>query len=82
MQKRVPLVNNSRYEELITFVEDRPGHDHRYSINSKKIQEELGWVPTENFKTGIEKTVAWYLEHPKWCQSVSGNYDQERLGLN
>jgi dTDP-glucose 4,6-dehydratase len=50
------------YAELITFVKDRPGHDRRYAIDSRKIQAELGWRPEESFKSGLKKTVRWYLE--------------------
>ena len=51
----------SRYEELITYTEDRPGHDQRYAIDSEKIRRDLGWYPQETFESGIEKTVKWYL---------------------
>ncbi|MDD6088835.1 MAG: dTDP-glucose 4,6-dehydratase [Desulfovibrionaceae bacterium] len=56
-----PRANGKKYESLMTFVEDRPGHDQRYAINSEKIMTELGWKPEETFDTGIEKTVRWYL---------------------
>jgi len=55
---------------LITFVQDRPGHDRRYAINAKKIQRELGWKPAEGFEHGLGKTVRWYLEHGDWVKSV------------
>lgn len=51
------------HNELITFVNDRPGHDFRYAIDSNKIQSQLGWTPQETFETGLEKTVRWYLKH-------------------
>jgi dTDP-glucose 4,6-dehydratase len=70
------------YEELITFVEDRPGHDIRYAIDASKIQRELGWVPRETFESGLRKTVEWYLANKDWWQSVlDGSYQGERLGL-
>lgn len=70
------------YSELIRFVQDRPGHDKRYAIDAGKIQRELGWVPRETFKSGIEKTVDWYLGHLSWCQRVQdGSYQRERLGV-
>ena len=69
------------YEELIHFVEDRPGHDYRYAIDSTKLRDELGWRPLETFKTGLRKTVLWYLNNNEWCESVSKHYNQERLGL-
>jgi len=51
-----------KYQEQITFVKDRPGHDLRYAIDATKIETELGWKADENFETGIRKTIAWYLE--------------------
>ena len=51
------------YKEQITFVGDRPGHDFRYAIDASKIEKELGWSADENFESGIEKTIAWYLEN-------------------
>ncbi|MBW2100099.1 MAG: dTDP-glucose 4,6-dehydratase [Deltaproteobacteria bacterium] len=61
--------------ELITFVTDRPGHDLRYAIDSSKLQNELGWVPTESFNTGIKKTIQWYLDNKKWVERIkTGEY--------
>jgi dTDP-glucose 4,6-dehydratase len=72
----------SRFEDLITFVTDRPGHDQRYAIDASKIQNELGWVPQETFETGLAKTIDWYLENQTWCDHVrDGSYQGERLGL-
>jgi dTDP-glucose 4,6-dehydratase len=69
-------------ESLITFVTDRPGHDHRYAVDSSKIQRELGWRPRESFESGLRATVAWYLENRAWWERVrSGGYRGERLGL-
>jgi dTDP-glucose 4,6-dehydratase len=63
------------YARLITFVNDRPGHDRRYAINAEKIERELGWRPAETFDTGIRKTVEWYLENQLWVSRVqSGAY--------
>jgi dTDP-glucose 4,6-dehydratase len=60
---------------LITFTKDRAGHDRRYAIDSGKLQRELGWVPSVDFKVGLEKTVAWYLQNEKWLEGVtSGSY--------
>ena len=70
-----------RYEDLITFVTDRPGHDARYAIDASKIGRELGWKPQETFESGIRKTVQWYLENRSWWQRVlDGSYRLERLG--
>ncbi len=71
----------ARYEDLITFVKDRPGHDQRYAIDASKIQRELGWVPEETFASGLRKTVQWYLNNLEWCRHVQdGSYQRERLG--
>ena len=78
-----PQANGQAYESLITFVKDRPGHDLRYAIDATKIQNELGWTPTETFETGIRKTVEWYLNNLDWCHRVQdGSYQRERLGVN
>ena len=72
---------NGNYKNLITFVKDRPGHDHRYAIDSTKIQNELGWKPIETFTTGIRKTIKWYLENENWWREIQNmKYNQERLG--
>ncbi|MCS3601280.1 dTDP-glucose 4,6-dehydratase [Buttiauxella sp. BIGb0471] len=72
-----------RFEDLITYVTDRPGHDLRYAIDASKIERELGWKPTETFESGIRKTVEWYLANESWWQRVKdGSYSRERLGLN
>lgn len=71
-----------KYEDLITFVTDRPGHDVRYAIDAGKIGRELGWSPQETFESGIRKTVEWYLTHKKWWSRVlDGSYNRERLGV-
>jgi len=72
----------SSYQELKTFVADRPGHDRRYAIDAGKIRTELGWQPAYDFESGLAKTVRWYLDHRKWCEIVQkGNYQGERLGV-
>ena len=72
----------ARYEDLITFVTDRPGHDQRYAIDASKIERELGWTPRETFESGIRKTVQWYLDNQSWCEHVKdGSYQGERLGV-
>lgn len=69
------------FSSLITFVQDRPGHDHRYAIDASKIEKELGWTPQETFESGLKKTVLWYLNNEKWWQRVlDGSYSLERLG--
>ena len=70
------------YQDLIRFVQDRPGHDRRYAIDASKIRADLGWVPRESFETGLRKTVEWYLENRAWCERVQdGSYRRERLGV-
>ncbi len=76
------LPQTFRYDELIEFVQDRPGHDRRYAVDSSKIKNELGWMPYETFESGIRKTVIWYLENRQWWERVlNGSYRRERLGL-
>ena len=70
-----PRADGKPYEEQITYVQDRPGHDRRYAIDASKIEHELGWKPAETFETGIRKTVRWYLDNQGWVQNVtSGAY--------
>jgi dTDP-glucose 4,6-dehydratase len=70
------------HERLISFVADRPGHDARYAIDAAKIEGELGWRAAETFETGLEKTVAWYLERRDWWEPLRQRvYAGERLGL-
>ncbi|MCL6331919.1 dTDP-glucose 4,6-dehydratase [Pectobacterium carotovorum subsp. carotovorum] len=71
-----------KYESLITYVTDRPGHDLRYAIDASKIYNDLGWKPQESFESGIRKTVQWYLENEQWwCRVKDGSYAGERLGI-
>jgi len=68
-------LNGKRYEDQITFVKDRPGHDRRYAIDATKIIEQLNWTPKESFESGILKTIQWYLEHPDWVSAIAnGSY--------
>ena len=60
-----------KFKDLITFVEDRPGHDFRYAVDTTKIQEDLDWIPNETFASGLKKTVEWYINNQIWCQRVS-----------
>ncbi|MFA0087048.1 dTDP-glucose 4,6-dehydratase [Vibrio sp. 10N.261.51.F12] len=71
-----------KYQDLITYVTDRPGHDVRYAIDASKIERELGWTPEETFESGIRKTVQWYLNNREWWSRVlDGSYSGERLGI-
>jgi dTDP-glucose 4,6-dehydratase len=72
---------SGKYEDLITYVADRPGHDLRYAIDPSKLMNELGWKPQENFDTGIRKTVQWYLDNEWWWKPIrEKKYSGERLG--
>jgi dTDP-glucose 4,6-dehydratase len=83
LDEMVPNSPHLPHKSLITFVEDRPGHDRRYAIDASKIRDELGWTPNETFSTGLRKTVAWYLENSEWVEQViSGAYRGQRLGLS
>lgn len=65
----------ANYQDLITYVKDRPGHDLRYAIDASKIKKDLGWVPVETFESGLRKTVEWYLANQEWVKHVqSGEY--------
>ena len=82
MDQLVPRTNSEKYENLITYVTDRPGHDFRYAIDASKIRNKLNWQPKESFATGIEKTIQWYLENEPWWKAIqNNNYQQKRLGV-
>jgi len=73
-------LGSSPSSSLIQFVVDRPGHDQRYAINSKKIQDELDWAPQEQAVTSLNKTVQWYMQNRDWRISIlDGSYRVERL---
>ena len=73
---------NGSYRNLITFVDDRPGHDKRYAVDSSKLQNTLKWEPKESFQSGIKKTIEWYLNNEEWWRKIQrNNYNQQRLGL-
>ena len=68
-------IGSGNRENLITFVEDRPGHDRRYAIDASKIKAELGWQPEHDFESGLRKTVEWYLENKNWLEAcINGEY--------
>src|SRR5215207_4722478 len=77
-----PNGGSSPRERLVTFVEDRPGHDLRYAIDASKLRDELGWAPSETFESGLRKTVQWFIENEAWWSRIrSGLYRGERLGI-
>lgn len=70
-----------KYRDLIEFVDDRPGHDFRYAVDSSKVKDLIGWSPQENFYSGLRKTVEWYLDNEEWWSGLLSNaYQLERLG--
>ena len=72
-----PLESGKKRTSLITFVQDRLGHDRRYAIDPTRISEEIGWTPSVTFEQGIEKTIDWYLANRNWVDSViDGSYQQ------
>jgi len=77
-----PASTGKKYETLIQFVKDRPGHDRRYAIDSRKIESELGWQPAESFESGLKKTVHWYLEHMDWVKDVTSGEYQKWVNTN
>ena len=81
LDKRQLLPDGRSRRELITFVTDRPGHDRRYAIDATKLEDELGWRAQEDFASGLERTVDWYLANRWWWEPIrSGTYAGERLG--
>lgn len=81
LDKKIPRADGVDYSTLITHVFDRPGHDRRYAINCRKIEQELGWKAKESFASGLEKTVDWYLTNRSWADEITAKkYARERLG--
>ena len=78
-EKRPDALNGSHHD-LITFVEDRPGHDWRYAIDASKIETELGWAPEVSFEEGLRRTVDWYVEHRNWVRAVGRDADEGATG--
>lgn len=76
-------IGHNSHRDLITFVEDRPGHDLRYAIDASKARRDLGWGPLETLASGLRKTVLWYLDNEEWWRRVrNGSYQGQRLGLD
>lgn len=82
LDKLRPRPDGKSFQEQITFVTDRPGHDFRYAIDASKIREQLGWVPKQNASTGFQATVEWYLNNGNWCENIlTGKYNLSRQGV-
>ncbi len=81
LDEKRPLSDGRTRRALITFVEDRPGHDRRYAIDPRKVERELGWSQQETFQTGLSKTIDWYLENEWWWRPIrEQRYAGARLG--
>jgi len=76
-----PRVGSKPYSDLIAYVADRPGHDHRYAIDFSKIRTELGWTPQETFESGLRRTVRWYLGNRAWWEPLVQRQAAARRGL-
>jgi dTDP-glucose 4,6-dehydratase len=77
---RVPSENGAR-RRLVSFVEDRPGHDRRYAIDASATERELGWMPTRVFAAALDELVGWYLDRREWWEAIlAQRYDAKRLG--
>lgn len=80
-EKRPNKMGLKSYSDLITYVTDRPGHDHRYAIDASKINKDLGWMPLETFETGLKKTVEWFLDNEGWCSNIKDGSYRVRKGI-
>jgi dTDP-glucose 4,6-dehydratase len=81
LDEKKPRRGGRAYSELITFVDDRPGHDLRYAIDPSKIEADLRWAPKWTFDSGIEATIDWYIKNTGWCEKVATGQHEQRLGL-
>lgn len=81
LDARFPDSPHAPHSRLVTFVDDRPGHDFRYAIDASKLQDQLNWRPKQNIETGLAKTVDWYIQNQKWWRDIlEKRYQGERLG--
>ncbi len=70
LDQKAPNSGHAPHASLITFVADRPGHDRRYAMDTGKIRRELGWRPRYDLESGLERTVEWYLDNPRWIEAI------------
>jgi dTDP-glucose 4,6-dehydratase len=77
LDELLPDLNHKPHRQLITSIKDRPGHDRRYAMNIKKINQELGWQPRYTMERGLRETVAWYLKHAKWVSVIRGQEEYQ-----
>ena len=81
LDELLPNSPHAPHANLISYVEDRRGHDRRYAIDFSKLQNKLEWSPIEDIESGLRKTVQWYLQHQDWCYKVTAHNNRERLGV-
>lgn len=82
LDELMPNQKIGSHSDLITYVQDRPGHDRRYAIDCSKLKDELNWAQLNSFETGIKKTIEWFLANSEWVEAVRSNkYSGERLGI-
>lgn len=79
LDELMPRENGKKYKEQMTFIKDRPGHDKRYAINARKIEQDLAWKPEESIQSGFRKTVLWYLDNLEWVENISSGEYQNWL---
>jgi len=80
VDQHMPSPNGSR-ERLMTYVRDRPGHDHRYEIDPSAAEAALNWTAAHDFERGLAATIGWYLDHRPWWEGIrAGKYQGQRLG--
>jgi len=82
LDELVPESKFVPHKQLMTYVQDRPGHDRRYAIDARKLELELGWRAKESFETGLRKTVEWYLANQEWVENVTSGAYQQWIGQN
>ena len=75
-----PRGDGRSYASQIAFIKDRPGHDRRYAMDARKLEQELGWKPLETFETGLRKTIVWYLQNQRWIGNVTSGAYQNWIG--
>ena len=77
-----PKTGGSSYQNQITFIADRPGHDRRYAVNAHKINQMISWKPKETFHSGIQKTIKWYLDNHEWIRQISNQNHDYKIAKN
>ncbi|HEY9100509.1 dTDP-glucose 4,6-dehydratase [Chitinimonas sp.] len=82
LDEQRPRSDGASYRSQITYVKDRPGHDRRYAIDARRMEQELGWRPAETFETGIRKTISWYLDNQDWVSRITSGAYREWIDAN